>query len=485
MTTTVTQQALSDALSVLEALVLEDGRRWGEAATDFQHEDAERVLDTTCTTPYHYLTRSRGSSKTSDLVGLILAILLTQLRPGDKCYGVGSDQGQARLLHDAAVGFIQRTPGLTTEFTVGSNKLTSKRTGATFEALAADAPGAWGLRGKLFVLDEVAQYPTTPTTTQFVEAITSAAAKVSDARMVVLTTAGSPSHPSHKLLEHAKGDPLWRIHEVKGPSPWASPDRLAEQQRRLPESSYRRLFLNQWVEPEDSLTTIADLRAAIQLAGPLEPVRGQRYIIGLDVGLKNDRSVATICHVEETGESVGRPTLSEGRRVVLDRIAVWQGTRKEPVQLKEVEAWLAHASKEFNSASIIFDPWQAAGSMQRLRGQGVRVIEYSFTAASVGRLAVGLHNALRNRALALPDDPDLIEELANVRIKETSPNVYRLDHPAGQHDDRAISLALCVEALLSKPQMDIKGLTIPVLWQTSPARPEQAGVRDLSTGSAI
>jgi hypothetical protein len=89
-----------------------------------------------------------------------------------------------------------------------------------------------------------------------------------------------------------------------------------------------------------------------------------------------------------------------------------------------------------------------------------RVVEYSFTAASVGRLAVGLHNALRNRALVLPDDPDLIDELSNVRIKETSPNTYRLDDDQDQHDDRAISLALCIQHPLNKPQVDIRGLDL-------------------------
>jgi phage terminase large subunit-like protein len=221
---------------------------------------------------------------------LILAILLTQLRPGDRAYGIGADKDQARLLHDAAVGFIQRTPGLAHEFTIGSYRISAKRTGATFEALAADAPGAWGLLGRLYVLDEAAQYPVTPSTTQFVEAITSAAAKVSDARMVVLTTAGSPSHPAHKLLDHAKRDSLWRVHEVRGPSPWADPERLAEQKRRLPESSYLRLFENVWTEPEDALVLIDDLRAAIQLDGPQDPKPGERYVIGLDVGLKNDEA---------------------------------------------------------------------------------------------------------------------------------------------------------------------------------------------------
>jgi hypothetical protein len=84
-----------------------------------------------------------------------------------------------------------------------------------------------------------------------------------------------------------------------------------------------------------------------------------------------------------------------------------------------------------------------------------------FSASSVGRLASTLHLALRNRALALPDDDALISELANLRLKETSPGVVRLDHDGSGHDDRAVALALCVHHLLSNPEPDF--IPIPVL----------------------
>ena len=52
------------------------------------------------------------------------------------------------------------------------------------------------------------------------------------------------------------------------------------------------------------------------------------------------------------------------------------------------------------------------------------------------------YNLIRSHRLALPRDDDLIDELMNVRLRETSPGVYRMDHDPGRHDDRAIALAL-------------------------------------------
>ena len=54
---------------------------------------------------------------------------------------------------------------------------------------------------------------------------------------------------------------------------------------------------------------------------------------------------------------------------------------------------------------------------------------------------------IRNRALALPDDEELVSELANLRLRETAPGVLRIEHDADKHDDRAIALALAAHRL--------------------------------------
>lgn len=72
-----------------------------------------------------------------------------------------------------------------------------------------------------------------------------------------------------------------------------------------------------------------------------------------------------------------------------------------------------------------------------------------------------LHLLLRERRLDLPDDPDLLEELSNVRLRESRPGVYRLDHDVGQHDDRAVALGLAALALTERPDVGTGRLTVP------------------------
>lgn len=424
---------MTTARDVLALLRLESGELWIDAAYPFQREDALAIL--TGLQPYHYVTRSRGSAKTSDLAGVALALLLEV--PGrERLYWLAADADQGRLAIDAIAGYCDRTPALREALIVTGSAVEARATGARLDVLAADAASSWGLRPYAVFVDELTMWPDTPGPRRLWESVSSAVAKRSDARLVVLSTAGDPAHFSRRILDHALTSPLWRVNEVPGPTPWMDPARLAEQRERLLPSTYARLFENVWTASEDRLASPEELRECVTLDGPqyFTPER-RPYLIGLDLGLKRDRTVAVVAH-------------REGNRVTLDRIEVWQGTRLRPVSLEAVESWIVEASKRYGNARVALDPWQGVGLMQRLRAAGVRAEEFTFTAASVGKLAAALFNAIRDRALALPPDDDLLDELAHVRLRESSPGVFRLDHDSGRHDDRAVALGLVTTLLL-------------------------------------
>ena len=71
--------------------------------------------------------------------------------------------------------------------------------------------------------------------------------------------------------------------------------------------------------------------------------------------------------------------------------------------------------------------------------------------SAIGRnLASTLIQLFRNRTIALPDIPELIDELARIRSAKHL-RAHRLDHGPGDHDDQAIAVALAAEALLERP----------------------------------
>jgi hypothetical protein len=423
------------ARDVLGMLLLENGRLWPEAAEGWQFDDAVAVLEGG--RPYNFLTRARGGSKTTDLAACALALLLTA-KHGARLYWLAADQDQGRLALDAIAGFVARTPGLGGLVDLGARRVAVSRSAASLEVLAADAPGAWGLLPAAVFVDELAQWADTPQPRRLWEAVSSAVAKLPDAKLVVLTTAGDPVHFSAKILEHAKGSQLWRVNEVSGPPPWMAADRVAEQRARLPQAVFEQLFLNRWVAADGAFLDPGLVDAAFTLDGPAVDREADRsYVAGLDLGHVNDRSVFALGH-------------REGGATHLDRLRVWEGSRSRPVDFGEVERFVVAAHKRFGFRLRI-DPWQGLDLAQRLRAAGVRTDEFHFSTASKQRLASALLEGINGGTLRLYAADGLRDELVGLRVKQTSSGAWTFDHAAGGHDDRAVALALMLMAALDRP----------------------------------
>lgn len=434
------------AYDLLGSLVLDDGRRWGEAALDFQRADAAAVLDLDGPRR-HFWTRPRGASKTTDLAGVSVAALLDQLPPRSRGLVYAADKAQAGLLLDSAAGLADRT-GLGSALTIGASSLTATRTEATLTIESSDDASAWGQRPHFTVIEEYSIWRTTRGPTRLMAAVMSAIPKVPTARAVVLAMPGDPSHPAHKLLERARTSDAWRVSEVRGPTPWWSPEDVAEAKADLTDSDFRRLVLGEWCASEGRLTSADDVRACVRESEAELPFeQGHRYVMGLDLGLTKDRAVLTIGHAEQVDRGEDRTSTM----VVVDRMAVWQGSKAAPVSIELVEATILEAWHAYGRPRLVVDPWNAAMLVQRLRRRGVRVVEHTFSQASNSRRAVMLYRLLRDHLLDLPDDEELVDELATVRLDETAPGVYRVEHEQGAHDDRVASLGLVAHQLLSGP----------------------------------
>jgi phage terminase large subunit-like protein len=432
---------VSAAVDLLAGLVLEDGYRWGEVATEWQWADARAILDPRKRGPLlHFLTRPRSGSKTSDLAGMTAAALVEQVPDGGRCYAIAADRDQARLLVDSLAGYVSRTPGLSGAVSVDRYSAVTPK-GARLEVIPADAASSYGLRGSLFVVDELTMWPTA--NREVWTSILSAVPKVRGCRLVVLASAGDPAHWSYGVRERARVSKAWRLHEVEGPVPWVDSGALDEQRALLTDSQFARLHLNQWTASEDRLVSIENLAAAVTRDAPSDPQRGVVYRIGADLGLRHDRTAIAVCHAE-------RFDGTRTRRVVLDRMIVFSGTKADEVRLAEVEGALIEAWRQYNKPKVRLDPWQAIGLAQRLRRQGVSVEEWSYSAQRYGAIASTLYTLLRDGLLDLYDDPELLDELANVRLKETLPGLVRVEHDPGRHDDRAVALGFAATALIEK-----------------------------------
>jgi len=495
---------LTAALELLAGLIVEDdGTVWGDRATADQWADARAILTTPATDPdaprLHYLTRPRGGSKTTDVAAVVLVALLVQAPRLSRSHAYARDRDQAALLLDAAARLVAMND-LAGLVDVGADTLAVRATGASLAVESADAASAFGHIPFLVVCDEFAQWPTTRNARALWEALFSGLPKRPGSRLVLMTTAGDPAHPSRPILEAARTSPRWRTSEWSGPVTWADPDDLAEQARILTPSAYARLHLNRWTSAEDRLVGEDDLAAAVvRPPGALPPSSRHRYVIGLDLGLVHDRTVVSVLHAETepdpalvpparanpqtapgrpdtpapadhptptpdgapgpAGAREARPFSGRSPLYVLDDMHVLEGTPSRPVNLSEVERVVRQLARDYR-ATVHADKWQAAGMIQAMRRDGLRVVEWNASGAGVTAVALPLHLALRERRLALPDDPDLTTELSRVRLRENGAGHLRMDHDAAEHDDRAMSLGLAL-ALLGDVTPGRGGITVP------------------------
>jgi len=459
-------KAMREAKALLAALVLEDGRRIGDVWESWQWALAMWAFDERAR-PNRWESRPRGGSKSTDIAGISMVAMLTTLAGGSQLDVYAVDRDQARLIVDWARGIVARSPGLASALSIDNYKITS-RNGSVLEVLAADAASAYGRKPAIAVLDEFCQWPNTTNARGVWQAVSSSMGKVAGAKLLLASTSGDPGHWSRRIYETAVKSKSWAVQDVAGPLPWASEEFLAEQREILPGSVYTRLHLNQWAAPEDRLTSLDDIRACVTLDGPQDPAPGRRYVIGVDLSQVKDRTACAVMHAERAAGEDGREVV---QRYVLDRLEVWQPSRANPIDYNAVEGWIVEAARQYR-AQIYGDIYQAVGMAQRIRNQGFPFELVSLSVPTNNKMAVALHTTIRSHRLAIPDDPELIDELAAMRIVETSPNLFKLEHDPDKHNDRGTAIGLALMALATAEPAGAR----PILYTAEELRDEDSRV---------
>jgi len=462
----------SPTYALLSALVLEDGRTWGEVAEDWQRADALAVIAAALDpgeARRHNLLRGRGMSKTTDVAALVLALLLTRAPARSRSHVYAVDAEQAGIFGDTLAGLVARTPGLGGAVDVGVRTVTVKTTGATLTVESSDGASAFGTRPWLTVVDELGAWPSTTNARRLWSAIVSAVPKVPGSLLLVIGTAGSPTGLGAEVWAEAETSPHWRTSLRPGPSPWWTPEDVDALRADLTASEWRRLILCEWAEGDDALSTAEDVAACIRSgAGTLPPRHGVEYVAALDVGTRRDLTALVVGHTERR---------DAGRVVVVDRVLYWRPSRDERVDLSEVEAATLRVCREYGVRRLRFDRMQAEQLTANLARAGVRTDEYVFSASGVNRLARSLWGALRDHALDLPDDDETRSEFLSTRLVETGPSTLKIQNPPGAHDDIVTAVGMVVADLTERPDTGRGSLHIPGGRITRDAAAPHTGAR--------
>lgn len=387
---------------------------------------------------YVYLERGRGHSKTKDIAIMASWALFAAGRHVEGVVGA-TDKEQAGFVRDAIQILCEENPWLAGFLTIKNWEVTNKFTGSRIRILATDAAGNFGHLIDFLIVDELTHW----TKGENWDALFSTVAKRAWCQCVVISNAGMGEGISWQwtIRERARVGQAWVFSRIEGiQAPWITEEALAEQRAILPNSAYKRLWLNQWTRGEGDALEAEDVYAAITLKGPInEPLEGFSYIAGLDLGITRDHSSMVI-----VGAKPGYP------KVHVAQVHNWRppGDGRE-IDMSQIEAAIRDAWRVFELTGLFYDPNECRYLSQKIRASGLRMEEVTFTGKNLVNMASAVLQGFREHRVELYPDDLLVNDLLRLVIVEKSYG-YRLEATRDEHGhaDRATALAIVLPVAL-------------------------------------
>lgn len=465
-------------LTALEPLRLPDGRPLGEALEPWQRERVlAPILARAKGLPAHPLVWCellKGAGKSTLAAAVAVAECLAYEQTWVDVAAVDADQGD--IIGAFAAGFCDRTPGVGPHAKATKGRITFAN-GSVIQILSSDEPSAHGTggRGRRYrvILDELTLWPDFA----LAHALLASTGKTRDVQTLVLTNPGATqSGEAWRWREQArKGRAGWHCY---APADAIKPGWITEawrQQMRaaLPPALYERFIQGRW-SADAAYLSRAQVEACVDAAWAPQDGGPWPCWAGCDYGRVKDRCAIAV--VGWTGDrlallrlDVADPTEVAGGEVLIAAV-------------EELLLWLAGAFPGLRR--IVLDPWQLAGTVQKLRLRlgAERIAELPFGVSNQEKVSAALFNLVTAGTLRLYPDAALVDELVGLQTVVT-PKGFRADHRRGGHNDRFAALAMAAMAAVEagrpvlNPFIAISGrrLTAPFLGR--PPVPVDGGTR--------
>jgi phage terminase large subunit-like protein len=406
----------------------------------------------------------RGNGKTTLAAPISLYLTFVEGEGGAEGYAAAVTRDQARILFDTASEMTKRSPAMASlvlpdkrpgPVEVKANAIYQEATASSFRPVSSDAKALDGLNVQIAVCDEIASH------------------KTPEVYDVLLTAMGKRANPLLLSISTATGNnsgigkQLWdygvRVLEGKQPDdrlfalvytlddtddPWAEaswikanpswgqavqPDAIRaimRQARQNPaqEAAAKTRHLNVWVGADEALFSTRAWDACADASLSLDDFEGMPCHIGLDLARKTD--LAAMAIVFPGRDEDGKPTYTAFARCYLNESAVvearnasypgWAAagrlivTPGDETDFGLIEADVRELCARFDVRSVGTDPWQAAHLSQRLRAEGVEMVDFRTTVANLSPAIVELDAAMRAGRLKHDANPVLGWCIGNV-----------------------------------------------------------------------
>ncbi len=216
------------------------------------------------------------------------------------------------------------------------------------------------------------------------------------------------------------------------PASWRTWPILQKRRDAIPESSFRRYFMNQHATTGESAWLPAGAWAKCRADYAIED--GERVFVGIDIG--GSRAATALVYATED--------LRIG-------VQTWEG--EEAVIY--AEAALRDLAERYVIAEAAFDPWRFGAQALDLANAGLRMVQFPQTDSRLVPASERLSAAILERRLRHPGDPVLDAHVAAAVAKQTQRGA-RIAHAGGRHSsnriDAVIALAMAVDRAENQPE---------------------------------
>lgn len=369
------------------------------------HEGQKKIID--CKERDIVVCAGRRWGKT-----FACAYLVTKeiLQPNKTVFVIAPDYGLTNKVIDEV---LQNLSKITSKFSY--QKLPPKITlenGSTVEAKSAENPRAiLGSATDLNIIDEAA-FLNDDIYFRYVKPTTLSR----KGKTVLISTPNGMNYFYDLWLKAGKG----QFHFTSYQSPYVSGEELDKLKLVTPQKVFEQEYLGKFVTSAGAV--FGDLTELID-GGKEEPEKNASYIMGVDLGNKDDFTAITVMEV--------------GRKK-----AVWVEKLRE-TSWQFIKEKIVEVSKKYNSAPVWIDSSGTGDAVFEDIQRMTFAVPYSMHSAKAKEQLIDkLRIFCENKIIKLCDDRDLLEELRSYQYNIKGNGYRSYSAPKGKHDDLVISLAL-------------------------------------------
>jgi phage terminase large subunit-like protein len=405
----------------------------------------------------------RKNGKSTLCSAIALYGLLASGEAGAEVYAAAGSKDQARIVFDQARAFVEASPRLREWLQPMRNVIVCKQNGGIFRVLSSDAPLQHGLNPSLVVIDELHAHEDP----ELYWALTTGQLARENPLVVSITTAG---YDRESILwdVYSRGRALRDegVHAMRrerfffrwfegphncslqdpvalkaaNPSSWLTAADLQREARRMPESVFRRLHLNQWTATEDAWLSEDswDACKGNPVIDPALPVYA-----GVDVGLMRDSSALVGCQWRD------------GKLHVKQRI--WLPEDNPNLGAQDIRIAVGRfAGATPGLKEVAYDPWAFRESAEELFDRGVPMVQFDQNSSRMSPASQKLYELVDEGRLVHDGDPVFKQQILAAVAADTERGWRISKRKSKQRIDATVALAIASDRAaesLVKPRL--------------------------------